>query len=1343
MALKRLGAILIVYIVALNLAISLALPPELCSAITPHREIVPVDTPDVPLWKSYWDAGREYVRQGNYTVAAEYYKELYLRKPQIEEAKWEYCKVLFKLEDFDIASPLLESLLEQNPYQEEYLAMAGYVALETREYGRAVTYLGQVYALHPEGKEGIKALSGLILGLQKTGKKRYAFNLMEQLRLRRPDTLPLVLELGRSAAELGLFEKADDYYSILIDTDNVDNSVLEEAAEMYLSFGKGSQATRLWDQLLARDPDNISYHRKFIDYYRKSGKSSDALPHILAVLEIDKNYEAELLLEVGRIQADAKGRADKAIRYYERYLQQVPQDQKALEELQTAREAIADELLAIVENDGAELLWQDLKEFTENRLSIYQLMAEKLESSANKVPLIDVLKVIYENSTDKEAIALRLSEIYASVENYGAAYAYIQKIHSEKNLTYSHYVNKAHLEERLGRSRDALDSMFFALKKRPESLELTKKAIVLAGDLGLVKDLKSLAAPLISSALADKKFSVYLSYLHGLRINGQYVEAEALYARMLNREWPKQKQRTLLLLHRADTLRMMGLEFESQRILRKMVVDGQGQQKALSRLIAYSIDSGAIEDGWALYRYYEKGRNQIPQKELYSDDNIELFREYIHLLEAEGDITTAIEELKKYSEKIPAGQILPNPGDALTPLQQELFRLHYRAGNVDTCRAILKEYESKKYSSRDIRLFTSILAGKGKMRVGRFSKETLSARNQSGGVLPLFLAAERAEVFGDFSAALELTDKILEVFAQSLRATVSKARLLKQLGRVDESTELYKELWQRNNDELPFYREYLGLEFRRGNYPIILSELTEDRLKTLPIEFNLLKARTLWASNNQSQALKLYKELVKPGVSEQFKRRLAEKNLRFQWQEEDKQAFWHLFTYEQPDQLEILNSLRGEKGFLAMAQTPVGEISADLYASYRWEKLIKNEYHVRKAVDDNEYIIAEKKFRKNLQNDRSTEGLKDLARIYERLGDTTKEAEVYSYLAEKGEKVPELQESIERNKLARAPTISIEYSTVEKDGRDGLVDLVKTSAGTGFKYNPSLSTEVSLQFGELNYSDVSGDNTLSGREFSGRGSYDFNDKSSASVGLGLHMMDSEVASTHLYDLRFDHGFDEILSGYMQYKQSVIDDTLEALEQALHTGSITAGMLIEGTTGINIGGEYRRLWYDEDNDQDRLFLWSSYSFFSKYNTFQLKYSYELLNNSQNNYYTVETIADPVIDAETGEILTDVGETITTTVDAELPYWSPGGYWQHQLTFSVRHLLSQFEGFEKAPSYYALDFSVGYESEENFTYSGKFDIFLEMNTHFLLKGELLYSNSDDYSEQRAAASLMYRW
>ncbi len=1343
MALKRLGAILIVHIVALNLAASLALPPELCSAITPYREIVPVDTPDVPLWKSYWDAGREYVRQGNYTVAAEYYKELYLRKPQIEEAKWEYCKVLFKLEDFDIASPLLESLLEQNPYQEEYLAMAGYVALETGEYGRAVTYLGQVYSLHPQGAEGVKALSGLIQGLKKTGKKKYAFNLMEQLRQRRPDTLPLVLELARYATELGLFEKADDYYSILIAKDNAENSVLEEAAEMYLSFGKGSKATHLWGQLLVRDPDNVSYHRKFIDYYRKSGKPADALPHILAVLDKDKNYEAELLLEVGRIQADARGRADKAIRYYERYLQQVPQDQNALKELRSAREAIADELLAIVENDGAELLWQDLKEFTENRLSIYQLMADKLESSGNTAPQIDVLKVIYENSTDKEGVALKLSQLYATAGNYAAAYTYRNKIRSEANLTYSHYLEKANLEERLSKYRDALESMRTALKLNPESFELAEKAIVFAGNLGLLNELESIAGPLISSTLSDRNFTMYLSYLHGLRINGQYAKAEALYARMLNRDWMLDDYRSRLMLHRAETLKMMGLEFESQKVLRKMVVYQQDPENALSRLITHSIDSGSIEDGWALYRYHMKNRSKETRKNPSSIDNVHLFLEYIHLLESEGEIATAITELKKYSKKTASDKDFPENGDAMTPLQQELFRLHYRAGNIDACRAILNKYDSQKNSSRDIRLFTSILNGKGKIQTRKFIKDTLTAQNDSGGIPALFVSAERAEVFGDFSAALAFTEKILEIIPESQRAAVYKAYILKQLSRVDEASELYKALWRQNTDELTFYREYLGLEFRRGNYSVILAELTEDRLATLPIEFGLLKARTLWASNNQSQALKLYKGLTAQRVSEQFKRRLSEKNLRFQWQEEDKQAFWHMFTYEQPDQLERLNNLRGEKGFLAMAETPIGEISADLYASYRWEKLIKNEYHVRKAVNDNEYIIAEKKFRKNLQDDRSTEGLKDLARIYERLGDTNKEAEVYSYLAEKGENVPELQESIERNKLARAPSVSIQYSTLEKEGRDGLIDLVKTSAGTGFKYNPSLSSEIYLEFDEINYSESSGDESLRGRDISGRGRYDFNDRSSVNLGLGIHMMDSGISSTHLYDLRLDHGFDEILSGYIQYEQRVIDDTLAALEQALNTGSITAGMLIEGTTGVNIGGEYRRLWYDENNDQDRLYFWSSYSFFSEYNTFQVKYSYETLNNSQSNFYIVETIADPVIDADTGELLTDVTETVTTTVDAQIPYWSPGGYWQHQLTFSVRHLLSQFEGFEKAPSYYALDFSVGYESEENFTYSGKFDIFLEMNTHFLLKGELLYSNSDDYSEQKAAASLMYRW
>jgi hypothetical protein len=268
-----------------------------------------------------------------------------------------------------------------------------------------------------------------------------------------------------------------------------------------------------------------------------------------------------------------------------------------------------------------------------------------------------------------------------------------------------------------------------------------------------------------------------------------------------------------------------------------------------------------------------------------------------------------------------------------------------------------------------------------------------------------------------------------------------------------------------------------------------------------------------------------------------------------------------------------------------------------------------------------------------------------------------------------------------------------------------------------------------MGYNELYYDAVTGEEEgFSGRQFSGKGTYTFNDTTSVDLGMGLHAVDSEGDSTPLFDFRLNRKFDELLSGYAQYQEKIVDDTLAALRNSLHTGSVTGGVVLEGTTGITIGGEFRRLWYDDGNDQNRVFLWSSYSIFSEVTTYEFKYSYEMLSNQ---------LSDPVAGASgTG--------TGISGADRSVPlYWSPGSYWQHMFSVGVQHILKDLGVAGRPPSYCSADFSVGYESELAFTYSGSVDIFLEISGNFLLKGELSYANSRDYEEQSAAVSVMYRW
>ena len=125
-----------------------------------------------------------------------------------------------------------------------------------------------------------------------------------------------------------------------------------------------------------------------------------------------------------------------------------------------------------------------------------------------------------------------------------------------------------------------------------------------------------------------------------------------------------------------------------------------------------------------------------------------------------------------------------------------------------------------------------------------------------------------------------------------------------------------------------------------------------------------------------------------------------------------------------------------------------------------------------------------------------------------------------------------------------------------------------------------------------------------------------------------------------------------------------------------------------------------------------------------NTYSFQYSYTLIQNNDENQIITED-----------QTLSDTAENI--------PYWSPGAYWEHLATLSFQHLLKSFSLLKETPSYYTLDYSIGFESGENLVNIVGFEIFLEMSPHFLLKGDITYSTSEDYEQKAALISLIYRW
>jgi len=95
-------------------------------------------------------------------------------------------------------------------------------------------------------------------------------------------------------------------------------------------------------------------------------------------------------------------------------------------------------------------------------------------------------------------------------------------------------------------------------------------------------------------------------------------------------------------------------------------------------------------------------------------------------------------------------------------------------------------------------------------------------------------------------------------------------------------------------------------------------------------------------------------------------------------------------------------------------------------------------------------------------------------------------------------------------------------------------------------------------------------------------------------------------------------------------------------------------------------------------------------------------------------------------------------------SDYPYWSPKEYWQHFiLPFLFEHQLDEDVLGRGAPSYYTLEYSLGYEIGGYDNHEARAQIFVEMSRHFLLNSRFELTQGADVQEINFFCSLIYRW
>ncbi|MEN8233241.1 MAG: hypothetical protein ABFR35_11285, partial [Thermodesulfobacteriota bacterium] len=91
----------------------------------------------------------------------------------------------------------------------------------------------------------------------------------------------------------------------------------------------------------------------------------------------------------------------------------------------------------------------------------------------------------------------------------------------------------------------------------------------------------------------------------------------------------------------------------------------------------------------------------------------------------------------------------------------------------------------------------------------------------------------------------------------------------------------------------------------------------------------------------------------------------------------------------------------------------------------------------------------------------------------------------------------------------------------------------------------------------------------------------------------------------------------------------------------------------------------------------------------------------------------------------------------------PYWSPQDYWITRFSFYFKHQLSNDALARGIPSYYTIEYSLGYDSDDNDLHEFKGSLNFEIAKNYILGASYGYVDLDVYQHHKTFLSVMYRW
>ncbi len=1239
-------------------------------------------------------------------LAISLYQQLLQQKPNIEEALREYSLLLIETSQWETASSVLQTLLEINPDFQEYLLNTGTIALHLKQYNRAASNFGQVYTANPNGPSAIFALRGQIEALQKQTHKEVAYPLMEQLYLLVSHEEKNIRDLAEYSTELGQSEKSVNYYTTLINEFEARDQDFFNSEKLFEAAANHEMALKSRQGYLAFHPYYIPFHKKLASYYLQNNQREIALDHLLILIAHGDN-RASSYLEIGQIYLYELGRPDKALYYYDEYRKRIPRTQKVEKEIQRIQAILANDLLVIVENEGAWNLWRDLAKVIPDRLAVYYTMAEQLQKLGKHKELREVLEIIHFHNPGDQDILLQLAQLTFDANDYSASLRALDSLDSWHKNNSLNYLLRAKINEIQGHLKGALQHYRSFIETGNNNSDIILHAMQLSGTLGYIKQLNHFHRLSQSYEKNDAvKKSANLLYGEILLENSLYKTARTFYSEFEKTLKTDDPYLRIIRVRFAQILHEEGKYFEAEQALRFLLLEEPGRQDYLAKLVQNSLRARDWNNAWKWHTIRRKQNHQSDIAD--SPVSLEIFIERINILTESGKLTSAIEQAEDYLEKKPAS----------TQIHTVLAELYVKNKSYLAAQELLTPEYGKPPENK---LLLTLLEKES----GTIQRD-IRDKDHS---IPTLFRAQQYQKYEAHQQALDSVNEYLAVFESSIQGRLLKSKILQSLGDDFAALEIIEKLSQQYPSEEYFRTQSIKISFNSSKFENVIRALDPDikqGLKNSPLltKHNvLLLARAYWAQKKQKKALAIYEEFLQAPVDLLFAKKIKENQISIQLPEA-KRSFFNQITFTNPAAPNRLRVVMSPEYTSDNIRNPETFIATSLYAEYRWQKFIQEELSVRQEMNSGNYYQAMKDYQKMLKHNPSMESLFDLAGIYSRLGFLGKEAALYRIIQGKSPGYPYLDEAMQRNRLKRKPKLSTVYEIDKKEGRDGYYDNHQQAAGIDTWYMPNLNQILSLDYRRIYNESIDKKQDLWRNRFRAEMNWNPSYDLDFFALVGLDSGDAGGQSNLLYDFSVKGRLGDMAEGFLSVSQDVVDDTLEALQTGISTVKYEGGLQFDILPRLFAGGKYGYTDYSDANYQNRYKVWSAYILHHEPMLLQLRYDYELSHNGSGNN-------------------TKAFDLTGVYGPEDHPYWSQKEYWQHQFSVSFEHQLTDDVLGRGAPSYYSLGYTFGYEEGGYGNHQVKAKIFLEISRHFLLNSSFEYTEGAEFEKFDSNISLIYRW